>query len=146
MNKELIKKLKDNKVGWMFLSEEEQNCLMQANDNVGVENLMYDGEWEGIENPWADLSGGKNSIWRIKPDYQPEPVFVNLKITYNKGLLCAYREDVAITKENFADTFIPINYLPSLPNFQGFFSGDMKLRFDEVSTHMEGEPYARFRV
>ena len=149
---ELIKKLKDNKVGWMFLSKDEQDCMKQANDEGMIQNLKYDGDWEGFAKPWALLGHGSNEIFRIKPDYQPEQEFVDLEIVKHSQVTVEQNWWLGVWKYSDLEEhkFLPylfthLHCLPSLPNFQGFFVGDMRIRCEEVSTHMEGKPYARFR-
>jgi hypothetical protein len=66
--KDLIEKLKDNKVCFGLLSEQEQECLKKA----GKGNCQV----RGSRNLWEPaFSGGWNFelTYRIKPDYQPEP-------------------------------------------------------------------------
>ena len=41
---EHIEKLKDNKVGWMFLSSKEKKCIKQANAKGMIENLLFGGD------------------------------------------------------------------------------------------------------
>lgn len=88
MKKELIAKLKDNKVGWMFLSEDDQVCMKRVNAKGGLENLRYDGGWESFGQVWAKLGDGANEIFRIKPGYQPEPEFVKREVHFNGVDMC----------------------------------------------------------
>jgi hypothetical protein len=66
--KDLIEKLKDNKVCFGLLSEQEQECFKK----VGKSNCQL----MGIQNLWEPALSGEWSFgltYRIKPDYQPEP-------------------------------------------------------------------------
>ncbi len=81
MNKqEMIEKLKDNEVAWMFLTPDEQVCMKLANNQGKVENLKYCGSWESFGPPWVNFGLGSNEIWRIKPDYEPGPEYHNCEI------------------------------------------------------------------
>jgi len=140
----IIEKLKDKDYVRAFglLSPEEQKCLIK----VGKANLIVYSHSLG----WCNTIGGdflRTETYAIKPDYQPEPEYVNLEIEEFADGENTKWLGVWNTPEAFflPHQFTHLHCLPSLLNFQGFFAGDMRLRLDEVSTHMEGKPYARFR-
>jgi hypothetical protein len=151
MNKELIEKLKDNKVAWKFLSEEEKTCLKEANTKGVVENLKYDGDWECL-GEWSSFGRGANEIWRIKPDYQPEPEFEDYEIklhlapVYNTArvveMLCVRIDE---------RTAYQLHELPSLPNFNKFWQYvdgvETKVGRDDVANEIDRgyKVYARMR-
>lgn len=162
----MIEKLKKNEKPFMLLSPDEQDLL----DGVGWKNRIVLGP-SGWKDDCDKIRGREriHLTYAIKPDYQPEPdtcqycgacrmVRPSGKWQYNCHCYDPDRrpeKTVDLEIENFDGwlgvktddriPFIHLHCLPSMPSFQGFFVGSMKLRFDEVSTHMEGKPYARFR-
>ena len=68
MDKEMIEKLKRNERAWMFLSKKEKGCLLSA-PSKSVEYLSAIGE------DWQENDGNFDAtdVYRIAPDYQPEP-------------------------------------------------------------------------
>ena len=108
MNKELIEKLKDKTYVRAFglMTPEERECLMK----IGRANCEYytnTYNWTTIGN--CDFS--QSVTYAIKPDYQPEPEFVDLEIVNTLNLLGAW-----INSE-----FLPLHKLPSLPKFKEFW-------------------------
>ena len=152
--KDLIEKLKDNKVGWLFLNKEERECLKQANLKAAVDNLKFSGEWEGSSKGW-DLSGpGANEVFRIKPYYQPESEYVDLEIV---SRACS---DIGASGAQWlgvlsSASFLPWNFthlhcLPSLPNFECFWKNNPheEIYVDIVARNIRNnyKVYARFRA
>ena len=134
---ELIEKLKKNKVAFVLLSPEEQECLKK----VGKENcLVY-----CLSNIWQQSNYGFNNTatYVIKPDYQPNkvpPEFVDLEITLVANLLGTYDKGI----------FCPLYKLPSLPNFEGFIEKGVggTLAIEKIARYIDQgkQVYARFRV
>ena len=128
----MIEKLKDNEAHRIFgdMSDEEQGCLA----HIGNENLEYlspSGSY-GVNSfglSWTPK--GKSSlmypdgIYRIKPDYQPEPEFVDLEIK-SEQMLGVYRREHKFLPYNFTN----LHYLPSLPNFAGFHREGLTVSLD----------------
>ena len=152
----IIEKLKDNKIAWMFLSKEEQECLKQANEKGAVENLNYTGEWDSPEKIWTCLSNGMNHIWRIKPDYQPEPEYADVEIKEEEGWLGIKKEDwpkgLRLPVYYGTRYFLHLYCLPSLPNFERFyyhadFGKTPSVGLVQVAAKMDQKHivYARFR-
>jgi len=118
MNNELIKRLKDKNYvrafGLMLL--EEQECFRK----VGKENcLHFDCSWiVPTATHWFPAS-----TYAIKPDYQPEPEFVDLEIEVQPSNIGKYVYDrlgCTLYPET-RDDFVTIDCLPSLPNFKEFW-------------------------
>ena len=131
---ELIEKLKKNKVAFGLLSPEEQECLKK----VGKENcLVY-----CPSNIWQQSNYGFNNTatYVIKPDYQPNPEFVDLEITLVANLLGTYDKGI----------FCPLYKLPSLSNFECFWKNHCHevIYLDMVAKIIARghKVYARFRV
>ena len=154
MNK-LIEKLKDKTYIRAFglLSLEEQECLRKVNKDRAIILYNHPGEWQSSSH-WN--FSNPSLTYAIKPDYQPEPEpepeFVDLEIVKHSQGTVEQTWWLGVWKYSDLEEhkFLPylfthLHCLPSLPNFQGFFVGDMRIRCEEVSTHMEGKPYARFR-
>ena len=82
----------------------------------------------------------------INPKYKQEPEFINIEVELQPHGIGTYAYDSLVCLLPSTNAYIPIDNLTSLVGFQGFFvvSG-MKMRLDEVATHMAGKPYARFR-
>jgi hypothetical protein len=144
MNKDLIEKLKKNKVAFGLMTEEEQECFRKA----GRKNTKV----YTIHEQWVDDSLSLfyvHEIYRIKPSYTPEPEYIDLEIKI-------FRSETVDTSWLgcwINDSFITISDLPSLPNFVNFFSDFSKL-VDDVEISMQSiamaisegkKVYARFR-
>jgi hypothetical protein len=116
-NKNLIEKLKNKDCVRPFglMSEEEQECFKK----VGKENCIYYSEHEC----WSSVS--VNQIFQscityaIKPDYKPEPEYVDLEIYINDGIDKRYRLGCSVN-----NMWRDLHELPSLPNFEGFYMPD----------------------
>ena len=140
MRNDLIEKLKDKKTAQAFglRAPEEQACFRKVSKKNCV---MFS------DNCWSRAIGGvfvSGTTYAIKPDYQPEPKFVDLEIKEIKGLLGTYENGL----------FDPLYRLPSLPGFDEFWTGSgdsIRTRrivpFDDVASNIdEGKKvYARFR-
>ena len=141
----IIEKLKKNKMAFGLLELEEQECFRE----VGKKNcLVYD-----IKKTWDDKAPCQFTFWphetcRIKPDYQPEPDYVDLEIKKNGKWLGAWAGLGSIS-ELFANEFAHLHCLPSLPNFEGFCVDDMppRLCLEAVARKISQgcKVYARFR-
>ena len=84
MNQEIIEQLKSNLSEWQELSDELQNAL-KVTGVVNIQLLTSDGSWIGswIGKPSPLFNDGK--IYRLHPDYQPEPEIVECQIkNYNE--------------------------------------------------------------
>lgn len=128
---ELIEKLK--KKGYVrafgLMTPEEQECF----EKVGKKNCIYLLTNEENEDSWMD---GKYShkvfkgdtTYAIKPDYQPEPEYVDLEIercSDSEGIvwLGAWSEEHIKPSEKgmkLPYPFTHLHCLPSLPGFDGF--------------------------
>ena len=140
----------------MFLSKDEQDCMKQANDEGMIQNLKYDGDWEGFAKPWALLGHGSNEIFRIKPDYQPEQEFVDLEIVKHSQVTVEQNWWLGVWKYSDLEEhkFLPhffthLHILPSLPNFEGFKEEHVEgtLAIERIARYIhEGKKvFARFR-
>ena len=119
MNNELIKRLKDKNYVRAFglMSPEEQACFRE----VGEDSCLYYSS--GIPD-WQIPAGFANgTTYAIKPDYQPEPEFVDLEIEVQPSNIGKYVYDrlgCTLYPET-RDDFVTIDCLPSLPNFKEFW-------------------------
>ena len=119
---ELIEKLKDkNYVRAFGLMEETLPGSMNCFKKVGKKNCLcfHGGQW-GDPNNSNDCFNYQYT-YAIKPDYQPEPEFVDLEIFALDGWLMVQRDSNC--------EFLPylqthLHCLPSLPNFEGFYMPD----------------------
>ena len=116
---EMIEKLKDKDYVRAFglMKPEEQECLKK----VRKENcVIFNDTWA---LPYQLCQPFENRFtYAIKPDYQPEPEFVDLEIVEGKdGFLGVYNKE-PIPMTNFP--FVHLHCLPSLPNFEGFYMPD----------------------
>ena len=154
---ELIKKLQDKNYVRAFglMKPEEQECFRKAKGNC----LVYQGQ-TGILPLWTTGDGFNNTdTYAIKPDYQPEPEFVDIKIKENACSRAGYGKDVVWLGIFDRDCpfelphfFTHLHCLSSMPRFREFWYQDIVTRIsftDDgiVATHKdEGKTvYARFR-
>lgn len=79
---EMIEKLKKNEKGYRFLSDEETACMGKAQEAGGLVRLSMEGEWES-KRQGCNLY--VNDIYRISPDYQPEPEIGRCEVFYVKN-------------------------------------------------------------
>ena len=125
MNKELIEKLKDKNYVRAFglMTPEEQECI----EKVGLQNCLALCQPLRAPGPhivnWVsgeitgNLKGGTTYV--IKPDYQPDPEFVDVEITQQGswlGITRPWAEDYS----RFPYDFTNLYCLPSLPSFEEF--------------------------
>ncbi len=88
MNKELIEKMKNNRVSNYLLEDDEFRCL----ENAGMENREWKSictdKWEKDQNTKCDRYN--LFVYRIRADYQPpvEDEFERVKITCVRGAYC----------------------------------------------------------
>ena len=114
MDKEMIEKLKRNERAWMFLSKEEKGCLLSA-PSKSVDYLSAIGE------DWQENDGNFDAtdVYRIAPDYEPEPGVVE----------CEVRKNVAGNLEfhyQMEDWYLP--YAVNYPDFIGYKYADGDVR------------------
>ena len=152
--KELIEKLKDKTYVRAFglMSPEEQECfkkVKQKNCLIFCTDCSWD-ETLDIEADYVNIY-----TYAIKPDYQPEPEFVDLEITKctdSSGVnkLGCWLHDSGLELTGF----MHLHCLPSLPNFEGFWHDyDKKMGRRYFCNITEAAPkisegkkvYARFR-
>jgi len=111
---EMIEKLKKNERPFGLLTLEEQECLKK----VSKENcVIFNETWVTpcrLRQPFEN-----KFTYAIKPDYKPEPEFVDLEIIKdNFGWLGILDVEPPIAPK--AD-FTHLHCLPSLPGFQCFW-------------------------
>ena len=102
---------------------------------------------------WSDTIGEiflSNHTYAIKPDYQPEPEYVDLEIVTAFSWLGIWRIGSGI--EGLPYDFIHLHCLPSLPNFEGFYTDKYPkgqlVEYQRISyrtTVEKKKVYARFR-
>jgi hypothetical protein len=144
----LIKKLQDKSYVRAFglMSPEEQQILATAkykNRFVFISGWVDD--FDGV--------GGRDEFtFALKPDYQPEPEYVDLEIKQEGHRLAVHSvHPFPVHYYHFMPhNFTPLHCLPSLPNFEGFWvnSPSTPCSFEYISrTIRNGKKtvYARFR-
>jgi len=142
MNKDLIEKLKKNEMPFGLLTKEEQKCLKE----VGKEYCQY---FDGSK--WNSRGGTLfilDATYRIKPDYQPEPEYIDIEITEEDGWLGI--DCKRLYKQELQYPFLHLHCVPSMPNFANFWRGNDKeiyVHFQDISQLInQGRTvYARFR-
>jgi hypothetical protein len=135
-----IQRLKNNWLPWIALNGTEQDCLRKANPHI--ENLLYSGDWEHLENGYGLNSPGANAIFRISPDYHPTPKTVDLPIVQYEGWLGVLNGE---HKYSWLCPFTHLHCLPSLPRFRGFWSKNKEVFLEQVARETE-QVVARFEV
>ena len=150
---ELIEKLKDKNYVRAFglMSKEEQECLEKA----GKSNcFVFDGRsWFSMDY-YSDKRFHTGCTYAIKPDYKPEPEFVDLEIDEDIEISTGIRW-LGVHKDE-KSSFLPylfthLHCLPSLPNFERFHENDDDeddfLSIEWIATNIdEGKKVvARFR-
>jgi len=154
MNKEMIEKLKDKDIAQAFglLELREQEVMFK----VGWKNRIV-----LTANGWRDDSDKianrerSHLTFAIKPDYQPEPEFVDLEIVRD----CRDSTDSWLGVWRKGHQFLPhafthLHCLPSLPNFNKFwFTDDLtgkecKVLYSDVSNARDqgNKVFTRFRT
>jgi len=150
MNKELIEQLKDKNYVRAFglMTPEEQECFRK----VGKKNCRWftGANWVECADPFT---WGRVATYAIKPDYQPEPEFVDLEIV---SLACSDIGKQGIQLLGVLSvSFLPYHFthlhcLPNLPNFEGFKEEHVEgtLAIERIARYIhEGKKvFARFRV
>jgi len=147
MNK-LIKKLKDKNYVRAFglMSPEEQECFRKANNDNAV--IMY----VSTEGNKAEWHSGKckfdcpDYTYAIKPDYRPEPEFVDLEIVQNTDRADKWLGVHGALLASY--DFVDLHCLPSLPKFVGFhYDKETTARLEDVANLMDLKEtvYARLR-
>jgi len=136
---ELIKKLKDKTYVRAFglMTPEEQECLKK----VGKDNcLIFTANSNWKAGNWLCLEFSRGLTYAIKPDYQPEPEFVDLEIVEDDGRLGVYQPE--------SGQFIPLHCLPSRTGFEKFWWEDVSyMPTTNVATRISKghKVYARLR-
>jgi hypothetical protein len=140
---EIIKKLKDKTYVRAFglMTQEERDCFKK----VGKGNCVYFSSSNGWFGCIEDSCGFMiEYTYAIKPDYQPEPEYVDLGIYHNT----AYKYLGA----DLEDGYYFIQNLSGLPNFEGFYinkySDWTPAEYQRISHRIEVEKkkvFARFR-
>ena len=143
---ELIEKLKDkNYVRAFGLMEEILPGSQATFRKVGPENcLQYNASagWEErMQFDWT-------KTYAIKPDYQPEPEFVDVEIELDT--IISVNRPLEVFGCFYGGGFIPLRDLPSLSNFECFWKNHCHevIYFDMVAKIIARghKVYARFRV
>ena len=123
MNK-LIEKLKDNEAHKIFadMSNEEQQVLWSLMATNALQHLTEDMNWcqKSKESKLFNLS-----IYRIKPDYQPEPEFVDLEVVRHAEGTVEQTWWLGVWADKRAElphAFTHLHCLVSLPNFECFWN------------------------
>lgn len=115
MNKELIEKLKQNLKPFGFNTKEEQRVFYR----VGYDNCECYCQQSVNPVQWSKVYAfAAEFTYRIKPDYQSEPEYVDLEIV--KRISTIGCSAFALLGCEYAGIFIPLHYLLSLPNFVCF--------------------------
>ncbi len=118
---EIITKLKDKtQVKAFGLMEPVER---EVYEKVGKENLLFYTNYDNWIEPMGGYGHFKGTVtYAIKPDYQPEPEFVDLEIRQAEdflGIEAGRVEGVLINVD-----FTRLSYLVDDPNFQCFWSGE----------------------
>lgn len=82
---ELIEKMKNNRTCWGWLTEEKKECLGSVPDEyrLRLNRVEHIPDWQTDTNDLIAFG----DIFRISPDYQPEPEFEYLEVTDGDGYL-----------------------------------------------------------
>ena len=107
--KDIIEKLKQNEKPFGLLSKEEQELLKK----VEFENRLFYSPEKGWVND-RDSYTGNAQTFRIKPDYQPEPEYVDYEISLDSTC-----ELLGINWS--VSEFFPLGEIVSMPDFEGFY-------------------------
>ena len=142
MNKDLIKKLQDNKAHRIFIdmSEEEHQVLWKLKEKGFVQVLTNMMKWTVYSSGLLNID-----IYRINPNYQQEPEFVDLEITVNGQWLGIVSNDIKV----LPFVFTKLYELPSLPNFVEFrYENGITLYFIHVASKVAqgNKVFARLRT
>ena len=140
---ELIEKLKKNEKPFGLLDPEEQKYLKK----VGINNCRI----FFIQNEWSMAGGSFIAFYTyaIKPDYQPEPEFVDLEIRSDSTNDWLGVPDCGGNYDWLPYHFTHLHCLPSLPNFVGFhYDEETTVRFEDVANLIDKKDtvFVRFRV
>ena len=122
--KELIEKLKDKTYVRAFglMSPEEQECfkkVKQKNCLIFCTDCSWD-ETLDIEADYVNIY-----TYAIKPDYQPEPEFVDLEVVRHAEGTVEQTWWLGVWADKRAElphAFTHLHCLPSLPNFECFWN------------------------
>ena len=120
--KKLIERLKDNKAHIIFadMSRDDQSCIRTAHSKDKVQYLSDIMSWEN-KALFCELKN--TGIYRLEPDYQPEPEYVDLEIVKAFNWLGVWRIGSKL-EDVLPHDFTHLHCLPSLPNFQKFWFKD----------------------
>ena len=144
---ELIEKLKDKNYVRAFglMSPEEQGLYRKVKSQNCIR--FWIDRWTQAEGS----SFNPSLTYTIKPDYSPEPEFVDLEIVTNDKWLGVWKKTEAAKYAFLPFQFTPLNCLPGLPNFAGFWCGkpsDQTTYLGNVAERIceVKKVYARFRA
>ena len=160
MNTEIIEKLKDKTYVRAFglMEPEEQDCLKKA----GKENCRIyscDGVWilTQVTGDW-----NRSYTYAIKPDYQPDPEFVDYLIEVcdgEDGDESDLKSFLGVKHKLDNNPILPREHtylyaLPSLPNFECFWYDDidrgreLPVAYQDVANRIDKKDtvFARFRT
>jgi len=154
---EIIEKLKDKNYVRAFglMTPEEQECFKK----VGLNNcIRYAGKKvQDEKNFWErapeTIHFSLLATYVIKPDYQPEPEYVNLEIVKGNDNFLGIHRRIFSNDPPIPFSFTHLHCVPSLSNFDQFWwDSDTGTRFGSVCIEnvarlrAEGKKvYARFR-
>ena len=157
----MIEKLKDKDYVRAFglMKPEEQECLRKA----GYKNCQkYQGQ-TGLKDFWQREEYFNNTdTYRIKPDYQPEPEFVDYLIEVcdgEDGDESDLKSFLGVKHKLDNNPILPREHtylyaLPSLPNFECFWYDDidrgreLPVAYQDVANRIDKKDtvFARFRT
>jgi len=137
MNKEMIERLKQNRVDWRLLTQEEKECF----DSVGAKNncQWFDGK-DWVECYCREFNCS-SIVYRIKSGYQPpkpEPKIVKYEIYIGDGNWLSI-------KTHWIQT--DIRGVVAMPNFSHFEKANgNRIGIENIATEIRngGKVYACF--
>ena len=133
---DLIEKLKQKDYVRAFglMSKEEQECY----EKVAPENCLYYSHSNSWKAVWAF---NDHQTFAIKPDYQPEPEYVDLIVEIKDDILGIL--GIVWSKLQF----VSLHEIPSMPDFEGFYmkGSDIEVQPAWVARHYKEGVIARLR-
>lgn len=145
MKNELIESLKNNSVTHIIfadMTKEEQECL--RNHNAYCQWLMTNLSWQ--DKLANDSSFCNTDIYRIKPDYQPEPEYVDIQVVRCEQWLGVSKSGLPLPMGFILPhEFTHLHCLPSLPGFRGFWlitqhEPGIRIRLDKsIADELDGQ-------
>jgi len=143
MDTEMIEKLKKNEKGFGFLEPEEQVFLK----SIGNENRLFFSIKGWAPDP--SKSTNINNIFRIKPDYQPEPEYEDIEIVKLEGGYPSVR-DMKILGIYYKCGNVWLGDIPAMPDFWDFIDLDaivqaVDFKYVASRLRLKHKVVARFR-